>query len=98
MKILVISVTRNRKGQAVRAEHAVEGELLRIGRGSATSEGQETPARQKAAGHLVAGHGQARRLRLEERRKDIIAAQQLSSSPSDERFRVDLHRGYPPFP
>src|SRR5437899_5053064 len=34
MKILVISVTRNRKGQAVRAEHAVEGELLRIGRGT----------------------------------------------------------------
>jgi predicted CXXCH cytochrome family protein len=34
MKVLVISVTRNRKGLAARAEHVVEGELLRLGRGT----------------------------------------------------------------
>jgi len=34
MRILVISVTRNRKGQPVRAERAVEGETIRLGRGT----------------------------------------------------------------
>ena len=34
MKILVVTVTRNRKGQAQRAERAVEGEVLRLGRGT----------------------------------------------------------------
>jgi predicted CXXCH cytochrome family protein len=34
MRILVISVTRNRKGQPVRAEHIVEGEMIRLGRGT----------------------------------------------------------------
>src|SRR5450755_4374103 len=34
MKVLVISIVRNRKGQAARAEHPVEGELLRLGRGT----------------------------------------------------------------
>ena len=34
MRILVIGVTRNRKGQPVRAERAVEGETIRVGRGT----------------------------------------------------------------
>src|SRR6266404_124410 len=34
MRILVISVTRNRKGQPVRAERIVEGEMIRLGRGT----------------------------------------------------------------
>jgi predicted CXXCH cytochrome family protein len=34
MRILVITVTRNRKGQALRSERAVEGELIRLGRGT----------------------------------------------------------------
>lgn len=34
MRILVISVTRNRKGQPVRAERVVEGEMIRLGRGT----------------------------------------------------------------
>src|ERR1700730_7325511 len=34
MRILVSSVTRNRKGQPVRAERIVEGELIRLGRGT----------------------------------------------------------------
>ena len=34
MRILVISVIRNRKGQPVRAERIVEGEMIRLGRGT----------------------------------------------------------------
>src|SRR5207302_3310005 len=34
MRILVISVTRNRKGQPVRAERIVDGEMIRLGRGT----------------------------------------------------------------
>ena len=34
MKILVVTVTRNRKGQPQRAGRAVEGEVLRLGRGT----------------------------------------------------------------
>jgi predicted CXXCH cytochrome family protein len=34
MRILVITVTRNRKGQPLRTERAVEGELIRLGRGT----------------------------------------------------------------
>jgi len=34
MRILVITVTRNRKGQTLRSERAVEGELIRLGRGT----------------------------------------------------------------
>jgi len=34
MKILVINVTRNRKGDALRTERAVEGEIIRLGRGT----------------------------------------------------------------
>lgn len=34
MRILLITVTRNRKGQALRTERAVEGELIRLGRGT----------------------------------------------------------------
>src|SRR3982074_1123900 len=34
MRILVINVTRNRQGQAARAERIVEGEMIRLGRGT----------------------------------------------------------------
>jgi predicted CXXCH cytochrome family protein len=34
MRILVTSVTRNRKGQPVRADRDVEGEMIRLGRGT----------------------------------------------------------------
>ena len=34
MRILVINVTRNRKGDALRTERAVEGEIIRLGRGT----------------------------------------------------------------
>ena len=34
MRVLVISVTRNRKGMPVRAERIVEGDMLRLGRGT----------------------------------------------------------------
>ncbi len=34
MRILVISVTRNRKGLPIRAERIVEGEMIRLGRGT----------------------------------------------------------------
>jgi predicted CXXCH cytochrome family protein len=34
MRILIITVTRNRKGQAQRAEHTVEGDVVRLGRGT----------------------------------------------------------------
>jgi predicted CXXCH cytochrome family protein len=34
MRVLVISVTRNRKGLPVRAERIVEGEMIRLGRGT----------------------------------------------------------------
>jgi predicted CXXCH cytochrome family protein len=34
MRILVITVTRNRKGQTLRSERGVEGDLIRLGRGT----------------------------------------------------------------
>lgn len=34
MRILVVTVTRNRKGQALRSERTVEGDLIRLGRGT----------------------------------------------------------------
>jgi predicted CXXCH cytochrome family protein len=34
MRILLITVTRNRKGQPVRAERSIEGDTLRLGRGT----------------------------------------------------------------
>src|ERR1700693_3170703 len=34
MRVLVISVTRNRKGAPARAERVIEGDMLRLGRGT----------------------------------------------------------------
>jgi hypothetical protein len=64
--------------------------VLGICGGRPMPEGQEPPARQKAAGHLVAGFGEARSFRFEKVLEDPVAPEQLFPAPGSEHTRVYL--------
>src|SRR5215212_6960854 len=73
--------------------HELHRDVLRVGGRRTVPEGQEPSSCQEAAGHLVAGLCQPRRLHLEESLEDIIAPQQFLAALYSERVRIYLaHR------